>query len=157
MSTIGKGPLFETELHLALKSKDVARALMVIDDDRTWYGKQPMGILCTANDRRTALHYAAWFSPRRADLSMAPEDPRWWQVYEKLADRAKAVINARDRRQHTALIVACAGGNVAMARTLLQAGANPNVSVDSQGGYGHEGPIQRTSNVKKNVIQRFGL
>ena len=147
MPTIGNGPFFETELHLAIKSKDVARALMVIDDDRTWYGKQPMGILCTANDRRTALHYAAWFSPRRADLSMAPEDGRWWQVYEKLADRAKAVINARDSRQQTALIVACSVGNIAMARSLLQGGANPNISVVSQGGYGHEGRIHRTSNV----------
>ena len=147
MSTVGDGPAFETELHLAIKSKDAARALMVIDDEYTWSGKLTMGILCTANTRRTALHYAAWFSPRRADNGQGPEDPRWWSVYEKLVDRAKPVINARDSRQQTALIVACSVGNVAMARSLLQGGANPNISVVSQGGYGHEGQIHRTSNV----------
>ena len=147
MSALGDGPSFETELHEAIKSKDVARALNIIEDNGTWTGEQPIGILCTANTRRTALHYAAWFSPRRADNGQGPEDPRWWSVYEKLADRAKAVINARDSRQQTALIVACSVGNVAMARSLLQGGANPNISVVSQGGYGHDRHIQRTSNV----------
>ena len=106
-----------------------------------------MGIVCTANFRRTALHYAAWHKPDRAEGSQYPADGRWWRVYELLADRARAVINARDNRLQTALMVACSVGNVAMAMRLLQAYANPNMSIRTKGGYGHDGNIQRTSNV----------
>ena len=143
----GDGPSFETELHQALKSKDVGEALRIIQDNDTWSERPPMGILCTLDQFRTALHYAAFFKLPRGECGPSPEDKRWETVYAMLTERANAVINARDSRQQTALIVACSVGNIAMARSLLQSGANPNISVVSQGGYGHEGRIHRTSNV----------
>ena len=124
----------------------MARALTIIEDEATWtIGAAPMGIVCTAKGRRTALHYAAWHRPRRlSEDSLLPEDQRWWRVRELLIERADAVVDTRDEKQATALTIACQHGNVGMAMRLLSLHANPNISVTSPGGYGHGGTIQRT-------------
>jgi ankyrin repeat protein len=159
-----------TPLHHAARSSDPAVAALLLDagaavDALNTEGQSPLGITCAAGNWRLArflIEHGARPEPvdgQPALLAAAggEDDPAGVQ----LLLRHKARVDARGTGQRTALLQACAAGNVDVVGVLLDAGADRNAH-DADGltplpeppPRGHEATVLRLAQARPDVAAR---
>jgi ankyrin repeat protein len=159
-----------TPLHHAARSSDPAVAALLLDagaavDALNTEGQSPLGITCAAGNWRLArflIEHGARPEPvdgQPALLAAAggEDDPAGVQ----LLLRHKARVDARGTGQRTALLQACAAGNVDVVGVLLDAGADRNAH-DADGltplleaaRGGHEATVLRLAQARPDVAAR---
>lgn len=131
----------QTPLHHAARSTDAGVAAQLLDagaaiDASDHHGQTPLAAACAAGNWRLArflLERGARPDPADAlpvlhAAAAGEDDPAGVQ----LLLRHKARVDAPDAAGRSALLVACANGNAAIAGTLLAAGADRNAT-DAEG------------------------
>jgi ankyrin repeat protein len=124
-----------TALHHAARSTDPAVAALLLDagavvDALNGEGYTALGVACAANNWRLArylIEHGAKADPANGQPALlaavsGDDDPAGVQ----LLLRHKARVDARGLEQRTALMQACATGNVDVVGALLEAGADRN-------------------------------
>jgi ankyrin repeat protein len=124
-----------TALHHAARSTDPAVAALLLDagahvDALNGEGFSALGVACAANNWRLArylIEHGAKADPANGQPALlaavsGDDDP----VGVQLLLRHKARVDARGFEQRTALMQACASGNVDVVGALLDAGADRN-------------------------------
>ncbi len=156
-----------TPLHHAARSTDPAVAALLLDagahvDAINGEGHSPLAIACASGNWRVArflIEHGARPEPAGGDPALlaavsGDDDPGGVQ----LLLRHKARVDARGAEHRSALLQACACGNVDIVSVLLEAGADRNAQ-DAQGltplleaaRHGHAAVVARLAATKPNA------
>ena len=150
-----------TPLHYAARSTDPAVAALLLDagaqvDALNREGVSPLGMACAAGNWRLAkflIEHGAKPEPTGGQPALlaaagGEDDPAGVQ----LLLRHKARVDARGADQRTALMQACAAGNVEIIGALLEAGADRN----SHDAYGLRPLLEVAQSQQPAALARLG-